>query len=198
MTAANTTADAAAPAPEASPADASEKAAARARARSVPRSGWVVVADKEFGDHLLLVRFVVLLIILGLAVGIPLFFASEQLRTLAVTGERPAGLLPRPVQLGVNVPVFQIDVHDPVVRRPRRAAARARVRVRRDQRRARRGDAAAAALPADLPRRRDQRQVRGRARRHRARPGDRRRGDRRRSGSSGSGSCRRRRSCCGS
>ena len=45
-----------------------------------------------------------------------------------------------------------------------------RVRVRRDQRRALRGDAAAPRVPADLPRRRHQRQVRGRARGHRPDP----------------------------
>ena len=47
----------------------------------------------------------------------------------------------------------------------RGAAARARLRLRRGQRRALRGDAAAAARPADPPRRRHQRQVRRRPRR---------------------------------
>ena len=51
-----------------------------------------------------------------------------------------------------------------------------------------RGDAAATAVPADLPRRRDQRQVRRRPGGHRARPDVRRRRSSRRSGSSGSGS----------
>ncbi len=41
------------------------------RGRSIPRAGWMVIAAKEFGDHLLSSRFIVLLLVLGLAVGIP-------------------------------------------------------------------------------------------------------------------------------
>ena len=33
----------------------------------VPHAGWRVIAAKELGDHLLSVRFIVLLIVLGLA-----------------------------------------------------------------------------------------------------------------------------------
>ncbi|MDP9250319.1 MAG: ABC transporter permease [Chloroflexota bacterium] len=51
--------------------------------QSVPRNGWLVVAAKEFADHLLSVRFFVLLLVLGLAAGIPLFLAAEQIRSLA-------------------------------------------------------------------------------------------------------------------
>ena len=51
--------------------------------RSVPRSGWLVVASKEFADHVLSVRFFVLLIVLGLAAGIPLFLATERIHELA-------------------------------------------------------------------------------------------------------------------
>lgn len=54
-----------------------------APARSVPRSGWMVVAAKEFADHILSVRFFVLLIVLGLAAGIPLFLATERIHELA-------------------------------------------------------------------------------------------------------------------
>ncbi|MFL5776443.1 MAG: ABC transporter permease [Chloroflexota bacterium] len=104
MTAANTPADAAEPLP----ADASPTQ--RARARSVPRAGWAVVANKEFADHLLSVRFVVLLIILGLAVGIPFFLASEQLRSLASQASGQPALFLALFQLGINVPIFQIDV----------------------------------------------------------------------------------------
>jgi ABC-2 type transport system permease protein len=109
MTAANTPA-AAPPAP--APADAAAKSAARARARSVPRSGWAVVANKEFADHLLSVRFVVLLIILGLAVGIPFFLAlAAPLLGLAfafdaVNGERSQGTLPRLL----SQPIYRDDV----------------------------------------------------------------------------------------
>jgi ABC-2 type transport system permease protein len=51
--------------------------------RDVPRSGWMVVAAKEFADHVLSVRFFVLLIVLGLAAGIPLFLATERIHQLA-------------------------------------------------------------------------------------------------------------------
>ena len=56
---------------------------ASAAERSVPRSGWLVVASKEFADHVLSVRFFVLLIVLGLAAGIPLFLATERIHELA-------------------------------------------------------------------------------------------------------------------
>lgn len=56
-----------------------------ARARSVPRSGWMVVGGKEFGDHLLSVRFVVLVIVLGLAAAIPLYFAAAAIRGVAAS-----------------------------------------------------------------------------------------------------------------
>ena len=48
-----------------------------AAASRVPRAGWRVVAAKEFGDHLLSVRFIVLLLVLGLAAAIPLYFAAD-------------------------------------------------------------------------------------------------------------------------
>jgi ABC-2 type transport system permease protein len=59
------------------------EAPAEAPARSVPRNGWLVVAAKEFADHVLSVRFFVLLIVLGLAAGIPLFLATERIHELA-------------------------------------------------------------------------------------------------------------------
>ncbi len=49
----------------------------------VPHSGWRVIAAKEFGDHLLSVRFFVLLIVLGLAAAIPLYIAADRIRDLA-------------------------------------------------------------------------------------------------------------------
>jgi ABC-2 type transport system permease protein len=51
--------------------------------RSVPGSGWTVVAAKEFGDHLLSARFTVLVIVLGLAAAIPLYFAASAIRAVA-------------------------------------------------------------------------------------------------------------------
>jgi ABC-2 type transport system permease protein len=53
------------------------------RERSVPRAGWMVVARKEFADHLLSARFIVLLIVLGLAAAIPLYFAADAIRSVA-------------------------------------------------------------------------------------------------------------------
>ena len=156
--------DGAAPRPR-PPAD-GRRAARPAPERSVPRAGWMVVAGKEFADHLLSARFVVLLIVLGLAAAIPLYFAADAIRP-SRPGERPAGALPRPVRLAPTSRSSRSRSAVAVVHRARRAAARARVRVRRRQRRARRGDAAAAPLPADPPRRRDQRQVRGGPRGHR-------------------------------
>jgi ABC-2 type transport system permease protein len=59
-------------------------------AERVPQSGWRVIAAKELGDHLLSVRFMVLLIILGLAAAIPLYFAADEIKALApqATGQK--------------------------------------------------------------------------------------------------------------
>lgn len=48
-----------------------------------PTRGWRIVAAKEFADHILSARFYVLLVILGLAAGVPLVLAAEQIRSLA-------------------------------------------------------------------------------------------------------------------
>ncbi len=81
------------------------------RDRSVPRAGWAVVANKEFADHLLSVRFIVLLLILGLAVGIPIFLASEQLRTFASQISGAPALFIALFTIGPqDVSIFQLDV----------------------------------------------------------------------------------------
>lgn len=49
----------------------------------VPHAGWRVIAAKELGDHLLSIRFIVLLIVLGLAAVIPLYFAADLIRSAA-------------------------------------------------------------------------------------------------------------------
>jgi ABC-2 type transport system permease protein len=51
--------------------------------RRVPRNGWLVVAGKEFADHVLSLRFFVLLLVLGLAAGIPLYLATDRIHQLA-------------------------------------------------------------------------------------------------------------------
>ena len=54
----------------------------RAR-RTVPRAGWSVIASKEFGDHVLSARFVVLGLIMALAAAVPLYFVGAQVRESA-------------------------------------------------------------------------------------------------------------------
>lgn len=80
-------------APTTKPADepASEKAVVRSR---LP-AGWRIIASKEIGDHVLSVRFLVLLITLGLAAAIPLYFAADMLRNAApaATGAAANGQL---------------------------------------------------------------------------------------------------------
>jgi ABC-2 type transport system permease protein len=45
--------------------------------------GWPTIAAKEFTDHVLSARFYVLLVILGVAALIPLYFAADQIRSAA-------------------------------------------------------------------------------------------------------------------
>ena len=51
--------------------------------RSVPRAGWSVIASKEFGDHVLSARFVVLGLIMAIAAAVPLYFVGAQIRESA-------------------------------------------------------------------------------------------------------------------
>jgi ABC-2 type transport system permease protein len=62
--------------------------AERSKAAGI-RPGWITIAAKEFADHLLSVRLYVLLIVLGIAALIPLYFAADRLRALGsqVSGE---------------------------------------------------------------------------------------------------------------
>ena len=45
------------------------------------RPGWITIAGKELADHVLSVRFYVLLIVLGIAALIPMYFAGETIRS---------------------------------------------------------------------------------------------------------------------
>jgi ABC-2 type transport system permease protein len=58
------------------------------RERSVPHAGWMVVARKEFADHLWSARFVILLLLLGIVALIPMYFAADAIRSAAsqITG----------------------------------------------------------------------------------------------------------------
>ena len=50
------------------------------RSRGIPRAGWTIIAGKEFGDHVLSSRFLVLAIIMAVAAAVPLYFISGQIR----------------------------------------------------------------------------------------------------------------------
>ncbi|MES2209198.1 MAG: ABC transporter permease subunit [Chloroflexota bacterium] len=56
--------------------------------------GWRIVARKEFADHISSARFMVLLLVLGAAAIVPLYFASDTIRSVAsqVTDTRDAFL----------------------------------------------------------------------------------------------------------
>ena len=62
------------------------------RTRSIPRAGWMVIGAKEFGDHLLSSRFLVLAIIMALAAAVPLFFLSGRIREAPTAGDDIAAL----------------------------------------------------------------------------------------------------------
>ena len=58
--------------------------ASRTRDAAIPQlPGWITIARKEFTDHLLSIRLYVLLIVLGIAALIPLYFAAETIRSVA-------------------------------------------------------------------------------------------------------------------
>lgn len=60
----------------------STEVAARPERLRLP-AGWRVIAAKEFADHVLSVRFLILLIVLGAAAIIPLYFAADLIRNAA-------------------------------------------------------------------------------------------------------------------
>jgi ABC-2 type transport system permease protein len=49
----------------------------------LPRAGWLIVARKELADHLLSVRFTVLIVLLGLAAMLAVYAASSAIRDVA-------------------------------------------------------------------------------------------------------------------
>ena len=77
---------------------------------SLPRAGWRVIAGKEFGDHLLSVRFLVLLIVLGLAAAIPLYFAANRIRDLAPEASGTAAVFLALFTLGSeDIPLLRVQ-----------------------------------------------------------------------------------------
>jgi ABC-2 type transport system permease protein len=76
----------------------------------IPRAGWRVVAAKEFGDHLLSVRFIVLLIVLGLAAAIPLYFAADRIRSIAPQASGVPAVFLALFSLGsTEIPILRVD-----------------------------------------------------------------------------------------
>ncbi|MFL5757032.1 MAG: ABC transporter permease [Chloroflexota bacterium] len=63
--------------------DAAQDAHRARLAERAPSGGWRVIASKEIGDHVSSVRFYVLLVIIGLAAVIPLYFAADVIRNAA-------------------------------------------------------------------------------------------------------------------
>jgi ABC-2 type transport system permease protein len=100
---------AAPPPPAAQPA--SEAPAEERRDRSsLGRPGWTVIAGKEFADHLLSARFFVLLVVLGLAAVVPLYFASGRIRDLAEGASGAPAVFIALFTLGSEqIPILRVD-----------------------------------------------------------------------------------------
>jgi len=82
----------------------------RARLRRAP-AGWLVVANKEFGDHVTSIRFVVLLLILAAAIAPPLYFAAGTIRDLAPQASgQPAVFLALFTLSSQDLPILRFDV----------------------------------------------------------------------------------------
>jgi ABC-2 type transport system permease protein len=69
----------------AAPADIRRTDARRAarRAERAPSGGWRTIAGKELADHLESVRFIVLLLVIGVAAIVPMYFVSTEISSLA-------------------------------------------------------------------------------------------------------------------
>ncbi|MFI5227161.1 MAG: ABC transporter permease [Candidatus Limnocylindrales bacterium] len=71
------------PTPAGSPSLETGEAARDSAPISRPTRGWAVVARKEVADHLHSVRFFILVIVLGAAAVVPLYFAADAIRAAA-------------------------------------------------------------------------------------------------------------------
>ena len=75
------------------------------------RPGWITIAGKEFTDHLLTARLYVLLIVLGIAALIPLYFAADQIRAVAASASiTPAVFLFLFRLAPEGVPILRVDL----------------------------------------------------------------------------------------
>ena len=59
------------------------RAAERAAARSIAARRWMVIARKEFADHILSARFFVLLLLLRVVAAVPLYLTADVIRSAA-------------------------------------------------------------------------------------------------------------------
>ena len=74
------------------------------------RPGWMTIAAKEFTDHLLSARLYVLLIVLGIAALIPLYFAADKIRSVAASASiTPAVFLYLFRLAPEGVPILRVD-----------------------------------------------------------------------------------------
>ncbi|MBI2781531.1 MAG: ABC transporter permease [Chloroflexi bacterium] len=74
------------------------------------RPGWITIAAKEFTDHLLSARLYVLLIVLGIAALIPLYFAADQIRSVAASASITPAIFLFLFRLAPEgVPILRVD-----------------------------------------------------------------------------------------
>lgn len=74
------------------------------------RPGWMTIAAKEFTDHLLSARLYVLLIVLGIAALIPLYFAADQIRSVAASASITPAIFLFLFRLAPEgVPILRVD-----------------------------------------------------------------------------------------
>ena len=76
----------------------------------IPRAGWLVVAEKEVGDHVSSIRFIVLLLVLGIAAGIPLYFAADTIRDAAERASDAAAVFLALFTIGEETPYITLRV----------------------------------------------------------------------------------------
>ena len=97
------------PAPDVPEPAARERSTRRDRPPS-GRPGWTIIAGKELADHLLSARFIVLLLVLGLAAVVPLYFASGRIRDLAQEASGAPAVFIALFTLGSQqIPILRVD-----------------------------------------------------------------------------------------
>jgi ABC-2 type transport system permease protein len=100
-------AEAARPAPKAPAAPTTQARGADRRLRP----GWITIGAKEFADHLLSARLYVLLVVLGIAALIPLYFAAERIRAVAADASTTPAVFLYLFQLSPSdVPILRVDL----------------------------------------------------------------------------------------